>query len=151
MTASVASRRPVTVPDSAADPVSIPLPAPGIRLSAQAADYRALVDAGVLVVDTRDQTTRDAQGVLSGAIALEADTVLDRLTPGTAESLRSAHADASWLLISDDGYDAEWLAWHLQARGVTGALFLVGGHRALRRTGVTGRISARELADISAH
>ena len=35
------------------------------------------------------------------------------------------------VLISDDGHDAEWLAWHLQARGIAGATFLVGGFAAL--------------------
>ncbi|MDY6810972.1 MAG: rhodanese-like domain-containing protein, partial [Actinomycetota bacterium] len=65
--------------------------------------------------------------------------------------LSSAHADARWLLISDDGHEAEWLAWHLQARGITGAVFVVGGYRALRRARVVGTISEQELAAISAH
>ena len=145
MTASLATRPVIS------HPVTVAIAASDIRLSAQVTDYHALVNAGVLVVDVRTQAARQRDGVLSGAIAVDADEVLDRLTPGTRESLRSARHDSSWLLISDDGHDAEWLAWHLQARGVAGAVFLVGGHQALRRAGVTGRISPRELADISAH
>ncbi|SKZ16203.1 Uncharacterised protein [Mycobacteroides abscessus subsp. abscessus] len=53
--------------------------------------------------------------------------------------------------MSDDGHEAEWLAWHLQARGVSGAVFVVGGFRGLRRDGINGQISAGELAVFSAH
>ena len=61
---------------------------------------------------------------------------------GAPGALRRATVDASWLLVTEDGYDAEWLAWHLQARGVPGARFLVGGHRALTETGITGTVAA---------
>ncbi|MEE3853246.1 rhodanese-like domain-containing protein [Gordonia sp. LSe1-13] len=120
-------------------------------LSAQAADYAMLVATGTTPVDVRSQRKRDADGVLSGALAIDAAEILTRLTPGTDESLTSADADARWLLISDDGHEAEWLAWHLQARGITGAVFVVGGFRALRRARVVGTISEQELAAISAH
>ncbi|MAU80597.1 rhodanese-like domain-containing protein [Gordonia sp. Z-3] len=120
-------------------------------LSAQAADYEKLVRSGHTPVDVRSQRKRQADGVLSGALAVDAAELLTRLTPGTPESLRSAHTDARWLLISDDGHEAEWLAWHLQARGIAGAVFVVGGFRALRRAHVAGTISEQELAAISAH
>ncbi|MFW0795102.1 rhodanese-like domain-containing protein [Gordonia sp. CPCC 205515] len=139
MTAVLASRDLVAAPISDA------------RLSAQSADFHALVAAGVTPIDVRSQRKRDLDGVLSGAMAIDAAEVLARLTPGDAESLSRATLDARWLLISDDGHEAEWLAWHLQARGITGATFLVGGFRALRRDRVTGRISDQELAAISAH
>ncbi|MGV9713042.1 rhodanese-like domain-containing protein [Gordonia sp. NPDC003424] len=121
------------------------------QLSAQTADFHDLLASGVMPVDVRSQRKRDLDGVLSGALAIDAAYVLDRLTPGGAESLSRAAFDGRWLLISDDGHEAEWLAWHLQARGVTGAVFLVGGFRALRRDRIAGRISDQELAAISAH
>lgn len=120
-------------------------------LSAQPVDYLALVDAGVIPIDIRGQSQRQVGGVLSGALAIEATDVLASLTPDSPDALRLADDTASWLLVSDDGHEAEWLAWHLQARGVAGARFVVGGYRALRRAGVTGRLSGRELAAISAH
>lgn len=120
-------------------------------LSIQAADYTSLVDSGVVPVDIRPQHRRVCDGVLSGAIALDAAEVVDALTPGSSESLRSATTDSRWVLISDDGHDAEWLTWHLQARGVRNAVFVVGGFAALRTARVRGRISDDELATIAAH
>ncbi|MYR08386.1 rhodanese-like domain-containing protein [Gordonia sp. SID5947] len=120
-------------------------------LSVQAADYGAHLVEGATAVDVRSQRKRQIDGVLTGALAVDPTDVLARLTPGDPESLRGATPDARWLLVSDDGHEAEWLAWHLQARGVTGAVFVVGGFRALRRAGVAGRFSDQELAAISAH
>ncbi|MFW0787523.1 rhodanese-like domain-containing protein [Gordonia sp. CPCC 206044] len=120
-------------------------------LSVQATAYTALVAAGITPVDVRSQRKRDLDGVLSGALAIDATEVLPSLTPGTDNSLRIAAIGARWLLVSDDGHEAEWLAWHLQARGVSGAVFVVGGYRALRRSGVVGTVSPQELAAISAH
>ncbi len=120
-------------------------------LSVQAVEYTALVTAGITAVDVRSQRKRDSDGVLSGALAIDAAEALTRLTPGSAESLSSASTDSHWVLISDDGHEAEWLAWHLQARGITGARFVVGGYRALRRARISGRVSDQELAAISAH
>lgn len=110
-----------------------PEPAP---LSVPTAHYRTALADGAVVVDLRDDTDRAAHGALIGALALPLDDALDALTPGTPEALRAASTQAQWLLVTDDGYDAEWLAWHLQARGVRRARFLLGGHRALRAAGV---------------
>ncbi|WAC56928.1 rhodanese-like domain-containing protein [Gordonia sp. SL306] len=120
-------------------------------LSIQCAEYAQHVVDGATAVDVRSQRKRQTDGVLTGALAIDPTDVLARLTPGDPESLRGATPDARWLLVSDDGHEAEWLAWHLQARGVTGAVFVVGGFRALRRAQVTGRFSDQELAAISAH
>ena len=43
------------------------------------------------------------------------------------------------------------IAWHLQARGIAGATFLVGGFAALHRARVTAPLAKAELATISAH
>ncbi|MFT3660171.1 MAG: rhodanese-like domain-containing protein [Gordonia sp. (in: high G+C Gram-positive bacteria)] len=111
-------------------------------LSVQTAQYRSLIDDGAVVVDLRSAQARHADGALLGAIALDLDDALTLLTPGAPGALRSASYEARWLLITEDGYDAEQLAWHLQARGVRGARFLVGGHRALRAAGITGAVDA---------
>ncbi|MFW0788515.1 rhodanese-like domain-containing protein [Gordonia sp. CPCC 205333] len=120
-------------------------------LSVPAGDYHRHIAAGAVAVDIRSQQTRDRDGVLFGAIAISADVVLDRLTPGGVEALRGAGPDGRWLLISEDGHDAEWLAWHLQARGVVGTRFVVGGYRRMRGEGINGPVSSAELAMISAH
>ncbi|WP_454161985.1 rhodanese-like domain-containing protein [Gordonia iterans] len=121
-------------------------PAP---ISAQTFQYRGMIDDGAVVVDLRSAQARRAHGALLGALALDLDDALDLLTPGAPGALRSATRDARWLLVTDDGYDAEWLAWHLQARGVGGARFLVGGYRALRAAGITGSVAAEGHAYFS--
>ncbi|GAA3955085.1 rhodanese-like domain-containing protein [Gordonia caeni] len=108
-------------------------PAP---LSVQPTEYRAAQAAGVRVVDLRGDAGRREHGALLGALALDLDEALEALTPHAPGALRAAAHDARWLLVTEDGYDAEWLAWHLQARGVAGTRFLVGGHRALRSAGI---------------
>lgn len=120
-------------------------------LSLQAADYRAAIAAGAVPVDIRGHRKRRLDGALLGALAVDAAEALDLLTPGSPTALRTATADRRWILVSDDGHEAEWLTWHLQARGVTNAVFVVGGFRRLRREGINGQISAGELAVFSAH
>ncbi|MEZ5213019.1 rhodanese-like domain-containing protein [Gordonia sp. PP30] len=115
-----------------------PLAVPPAPLSVQVEQYRSALDAGIRVVDLRPAESRRTHGALLGALALDLSEALALLTPGTPSSLRSASYDAQWLLVTDDGYDAEFLAWHLQARGIRGARFLVGGHRALRDAGIGG-------------
>lgn len=128
--------------------ISADVPTP---LSVQARDYAALLADGAVAVDIRSERFRRANGALLGAMALDATEVLDLLSPGSARALRSASADARWVLISEDGHEAEWLAWHLQAAGVTGARFVVGGHRAMRRDRVTGTVRADELEMFAVH
>lgn len=138
-----------TVP--AAAPAAETLPAtpvvsvrsPGGPLSVQAGGFTAAVAAGAVVVDLRDRESRRAHGALLGALALPLDEALDALTPHGPAALRSASTAAQWLIVTEDGHDAEWVAWHLQARGVGGTRFLLGGHRALR----AARIAPAETSD----
>ena len=130
-------------------PVSAP--APNGPLSLQVSHYAEAVASGAVPVDIRSHRKRQADGALIGELALDAAEALDLLTPGSPTALRSATHDARWILVSDDGHEAEWLSWHLQARGVSGAVFVVGGHRGLRRAGINGRISQAELDIFSVH
>lgn len=110
-------------------------------LAVQADRFGDVIDDGAVVVDLRDEDTRRTDGALLGALALDLTEALDLLTPGHRGALRSASPQAQWLLVTADGYDAEFLAWHLQARGVTGARFVFGGHRALTAAGVSGTVA----------
>lgn len=127
---------PVTVRPAAPAPLSVPT-----------AQYRTAVSGGAVVVDLRDAADRRTGGALLGALAVALPDALDLLTPGSAGALRAASPEAQWLLVTGDGYDAEQLAWHLQARGVRGARFVLGGHRALAAAGLA---SAGSL-DAQAH
>ncbi len=121
------------------------------RLSVTVAEFRAAAARGGIAVDIRSQAGRNAAGVLFGAWAVDPDVALGRLTPGTRDSLASARLDSEWLIVSDDGYDAEVLVWHLHARGVTSARYVLGGHRALAGERVAGAHNRREAAAIAAH
>ena len=130
-------------------PVSAPFVS--VPLSVQPRDYRSVIADGAVAVDLRDAKTRSATGALLGAVAVDSPHALDLLSPDSPTALRRATADARWVLVSDDGYDAEWLAWHLQARGVRGTRFVVGGHRALRAAGVNGSVGADDLGLYDVH
>ncbi|MCF8571132.1 rhodanese-like domain-containing protein [Gordonia sp. HY002] len=127
--------------------ISAPVSAPfiAVPLSVQANRFREELADGAVAVDLRDAASHRRFGALLGAVAVNSDEALDLLSPESPSALRAATLDARWVLVSEDGYDAEWLAWHLQARGVTGTRFVVGGHRALREHGVTGSVGADAL------
>lgn len=113
--------------------------------------------AGQIVVDVRDQSERNRDGILPGAVALDAAAVAARLVPGLSTSLAAAGPDAQWLLVSGNGATAAAIATRLRDRGVQ-ASSVDGGFRALA-LGITpgaGRSGASEayeraLAQFAAH
>lgn len=120
------------------------------------ADYRMVVEAGALVVDIRSRVQRERQGVLAGALAVDARPVIDYLDPRSATPLASVTEGREVLLVSEDGLDAELFAWELHSRGVTGVRAVDGGHRALRSARQLGLLTdaghlVRERTAISAH
>ncbi|MBS4102517.1 rhodanese-like domain-containing protein [Tsukamurella paurometabola] len=113
--------------------------------------------AGQIVVDVRDQSERNRDGILPGAVALDAAAVAARLVPGLPTSLAAAGPDAQWLLVSGNGATAAAIATRLRDRGVQ-ASSVDGGFRALA-LGIApgaGRAGASEsyertLAQFAAH
>ncbi|WP_019201044.1 rhodanese-like domain-containing protein [Tsukamurella sp. 1534] len=83
-----------------------------------------------IVVDLRDQSDRSRDGILTGAIALDAAAVAARLVPGLPTSLAAAAADTRWVLVSNNGATASAIATRLRDRGVR-ATSVDGGFRAL--------------------
>lgn len=120
------------------------------------AGYRMAVATGALVVDIRSRAQRERQGVLPGAVAVEARPVVDLLDPRSSAPLAAVAEGREVLLVSDDGLDAELFAWELHARGVAGVRAVDGGHDALRGAGALGLLAdaehlLRERSAISAH
>lgn len=121
-----------------------------------ATDYRAAVEAGALVVDIRSRAQRERQGVLAGAVAVEARPMVEFLDPRSATTLAAVSEGRDVVLVSDDGLDAELFTWELHSRGVTGVRAVDGGHDALRTGRVLGLLTGashlvRERSAISAH
>lgn len=125
-------------------------------LTLDAVDYRHAVRAGALVVDVRSHAQRERQGVLAGAVAVEARPAVDLLDPGSAAPLAAVADGREVVLVSDDGLDAELFALELASRGVRGVRAVDGGHDALRAVGALGLLTdsehlLRERSAISAH
>lgn len=125
-------------------------------LTLDVADYRAAVAAGALVVDIRSRAQRERQGVLAGAVAVEARPVVDLLDPRSPAPLAAVGERREVVLVSDDGLDAELFALESHSRGVRGVRAVDGGHAALRAAGALGLLSdaehlLRERSAISAH
>ena len=121
-----------------------------------AAEYPAAVRAGALVVDIRSRAQRERQGVLAGAIAVEARPAVDLIDPRSAAPLAAVGEGREVLLVSDDGLDAELFALELHSRGVRGVRAVDGGHDALRAARALALLSdaehlLRERSAISAH
>lgn len=146
----VASTADTTAPTAAASPAG------AAATTITAADYPAAVRGGALVVDIRSRTQRERQGVLAGAVAVEARPVVDLLDPRSAAPLAAVAEGRSVVLVSDDGLDAELFALELHSRGVRGVRAVDGGHDALRAARALALLSEadhllRERSAISAH
>lgn len=121
-----------------------------------ATDYLAVINSGALVVDIRSRTQRERQGVLAGAVAVEARPVVEFLDPQSGVALSTVTAEREVVLVSDDGLDAELFAWELHSRGVPAVRAVDGGYEALRGEGALGLLTnaphiMRERSAISAH
>ena len=128
--------------------------APATTLDADG--YRAAVERGALVVDIRSRAQRERQGVLAGAVAVEARPVVDLLDPRSAAPLSAVAGGREVVLVSDDGLDAELFALELHRRGVSGVRAVDGGHDALRAARALALLTdaehlLRERSAISAH
>ncbi len=130
--------------------------ATNVAFTLSAGHYAAAVRAGALVVDIRSRAQRERQGVLAGAIAVEARPAVDLLDPSSPAPLAAVAEGRPVVLVSDDGLDAELFALELASRGVRGVRAVDGGHDALREARALGLLAdaehlLRERSAISAH
>ncbi|GAA4384574.1 rhodanese-like domain-containing protein [Tsukamurella soli] len=111
-----------------------------------------LLESGVGVIDVRDQADRSRDGILPGAVAIDAAAVIARVVPGLPTSLSTAGREAQWLLVSTNGATAAAIAMRLRDRGVC-ASHVEGGFRALTTlgAGVTAPAYRRAVAQFAAH
>ena len=99
-------------------------------------DVEAIVDAGGVVVDTRDTADRTAEGVIPGSVHLplsvlpwRADPDSEHRDPGVSD------LDKPMIIVCNDGYSSSWAAATLVDMGFTQVGDLVGGHRGWVRSG----------------
>ena len=104
---------------------------PGPRRAAE------LVAEGALLVDTRPQWQRDAEGVLPGALLIERNHLEWRLDPTSdARIPQAVDHDVTWIVVCSEGYSSSLAAASLQDLGLHNATDLDGGFRAWKAAGL---------------
>jgi rhodanese-related sulfurtransferase len=97
----------------------------------------ALVAEGALLVDTRPQWQRDAEGTLPGALVIERNHLEWRLDPTSDARISEAtDHDVTWIVVCSEGYSSSLAAASLQDLGLRHATDLDGGFRAWKAAGL---------------
>ncbi|GGQ09436.1 rhodanese-like domain-containing protein [Streptomyces roseolilacinus] len=98
--------------------------------------WRAVRD-GALLVDTRPEATRRAEGGIPGALVIERNHLEWRCDPAGEGALPQATSTrVRWIVFCDEGYASSLAAASLRAIGLSRATDLVGGFRAWRAAGL---------------
>ena len=107
------------------------------RLSPE--DALAAQQAGALLVDTRSERDRAAEGAIAGALVVERTVLEWRLDPASQWRLPEASYDAHIVVVCNDGYSSSLAAASLQDIGISRATDMIGGFRAWKAAGLPTR------------
>src|SRR5262245_25007820 len=95
--------------------------------------WEAIQDGAILVA-TRPEFQRRADGEIPGAIVIERNHLEWRLHPESEDRIPEAvDADIQWILICHEGYSSSLAAVMLQMIGLRRATDVVGGFQAWRQ------------------
>jgi rhodanese-related sulfurtransferase len=95
------------------------------------------VAAGAVLVDTRPEFQRRADGEVPGAIVIERNHLEWRCDPTSAWRIPEAvDHDVAWIVMCDQGFSSSLAAASLQALGNHRATDVIGGFRAWRAAGL---------------
>ncbi|MDX6298941.1 MAG: hypothetical protein QOF53_155 [Nocardioidaceae bacterium] len=89
-----------------------------------------------MLVDTRPQASREAEGDLPGAVVIERTVLEWRLDPASDARLPYASYDLHVVLVCNEGYSSSLAAATLQQLGIHLATDLIGGFRAWKAAGL---------------
>ena len=92
--------------------------------------------AGALLVDTRSERDRRAEGAIPGALIIERTVLEWRLDPTSRWHLPEASYDTHVVIVCNDGYSSSLAAATLQDLGLTRATDMIGGFRAWKLAGL---------------
>jgi rhodanese-related sulfurtransferase len=105
------------------------------RLEPEAA-WKA-VQEGAILVDTRPEFQRRADGEIPGAVVVERNHLEWRLHPESEGRIPEAvDADIHWIVVCDESYASSLAAAALQMIGLRRATDLAGGFQAWRAAGL---------------
>jgi len=100
------------------------------------ADAYEAVKNGALLVDTRPEFQRRADGEIPGSIVVERNHLEWRLHPDSPARIREAvDPNVRWVVICDEGYASSLAASTLKALGLQ-ATDVIGGFKAWRDAGL---------------
>jgi rhodanese-related sulfurtransferase len=91
---------------------------------------------GAVLVDTRPQASREAEGGLPGAVVIERTVLEWRLDPASDARLPFASYDLHVVVVCNEGYSSSLAAATLQQLGIHLATDLIGGFRAWKAAGL---------------
>jgi rhodanese-related sulfurtransferase len=98
--------------------------------------FRA-VGNGAILIDTRPEWQRRADGDIPGAVVVERNHLEWRCDPACPGRVpEAAGHDVAWIICCDEGYSSSLAAASLQALGLRQATDLIGGFRAWRAAGL---------------
>jgi rhodanese-related sulfurtransferase len=94
-------------------------------------DAQTAVENGAMLVDTRPEFQRRADGEIPGAIVVERNHLEWRLHPSSSGRIPEAvDLDVQWIVICDEGYSSSLAAATLQMIGLRRATDVIGGFKA---------------------
>jgi rhodanese-related sulfurtransferase len=95
------------------------------------------IQGGAVLVDTRPEWQRRADGDIPGAVVVERNHLEWRCDPASPDRVPEAtdHAVA-WIVCCDEGFSSSLAAASLQALGLYRATDVIGGFRAWRAAGL---------------
>jgi rhodanese-related sulfurtransferase len=102
---------------------------------------RCAVIDGAILIDTRPEFQRRANGEIPGAVIIERNHLEWRCDPASLSRIPQATShQVRWIVCCDEGYSSSLAAASLQALGLSRATDVIGGFQAWRAAGlpVTG-------------
>ena len=95
------------------------------------------VQQGAVLIDTRPEFQRRADGEIPGAINVERNHLEWRLDPASGARIPEAvDRDVAWIIICDEGYSSSLAAASLKSLGLPNATDVIGGFQAWRDAGL---------------
>ena len=92
---------------------------------------------GAVLIDTRPEWQRRADGEIPGAIVIERNHLEWRCDPASpARVAEAADHQVAWIICCDQGYSSSLAAASLQALGLSNATDVTGGFQAWRAAGL---------------
>lgn len=93
-------------------------------------DLEGAIASGALVVDIRPAEFRETEGEMPGALVLDRNVLLWRLSPSSDARSVDVASGQKVIVFCNDGYASSIAASELKDVGVEGATDLDGGYRA---------------------